>query len=103
MDSHDLIKEMDKDNLMDDMREEEDTPDEPYKIHLNQLHCYKVTGRPLKIIYAHVKPVDMSEVKRMVKEGKTKLRGIKKIFPATEFVTLNIEVVEKPSEANKEL
>jgi len=100
MDSHDLIHEMEHDNF-EEMRSEEDPniDKKPFRLTLSQLHCYKVTDGFSKVVYARVSPMHLPEIQRYVAEGKVTLNGMKKIFPGTQFITMNIQVIEKDSEA----
>lgn len=62
------------------------------------MHCYKVTEGFSQVVYARIEPKHLPELKRMVEEKKITLNGIKKIFKSAAFITMNIQVVEKPSE-----
>lgn len=98
MDHHDLVHEMQHDSH-EEMKNEEDTEfaKKPFRLTLSQLHCYKVTDGFSKVVYARIEPKLLPELKRMVDEKKMTYSGIKKIFKTSAFITMNIQVLEKPS------
>jgi hypothetical protein len=103
MDHHDLAHEMTHDSH-EEMKNEEDpdVPKKPFRLSLSQLHCYKVTDGFSKVVYARVEPKHFPEVRRLVDEKKMTLKGIGKVFKSAAFITMNIQVLEKPSEIEKQ-